>query len=52
MQFLRESHRLRYQKYKRLPVLARWRDKIAQGELSDLVEYLFSLTPKDQKADF
>ena len=29
-----------------------WRDKIAKGELNDIVEYLFSLTPKDQKADF
>ena len=29
-----------------------WRSKIAEGELGDLVEYLFSLTPKGQKVDF
>ncbi|MGA2659580.1 MAG: cytochrome c, partial [Verrucomicrobiota bacterium] len=29
-----------------------WRGKIAEGELSDLVEYLMSLTPKGEKLDF
>lgn len=29
-----------------------WRNKIATGELNDLTEYLFSLTPKGEKADF
>ena len=29
-----------------------WRGKIAEGELTDLVEYLMSLTPKGEKADF
>jgi mono/diheme cytochrome c family protein len=29
-----------------------WRDKIAEGELADLVEYIFSLAPKGEKADF
>jgi cbb3-type cytochrome oxidase cytochrome c subunit len=29
-----------------------WRGKIAQGELNDLVEYLFSLTPKGEKLEF
>jgi mono/diheme cytochrome c family protein len=29
-----------------------WRGKIAQGELNDLVEYLFSLLPKGEKSEF
>ncbi len=29
-----------------------WRGKIAEGELNDLVEYLFSLTPKGEKLEF
>jgi mono/diheme cytochrome c family protein len=29
-----------------------WRDKIAEGELSDLVAYLQSLQPKGEKLDF
>jgi hypothetical protein len=29
-----------------------WRGKIAEGELSDLVEYLWSLMPKGEKVDF
>ncbi len=29
-----------------------WRGKIAEGELTDLVEYLVSLLPKGEKADF
>jgi cytochrome c551/c552 len=29
-----------------------WRGKIAQGELNDLTEYLFSLLPKGEKLDF
>lgn len=29
-----------------------WRGKIAEGELSDLMEYLVSLMPKGEKADF
>ncbi len=29
-----------------------WRGKIAEGELSDLVEYLVSLLPKNEKTDF
>ena len=29
-----------------------WRGKIAEGELADLVEYIMSLTPKGEKADF
>ena len=29
-----------------------WRGKIAEGELTDLMEYLVSLTPKGEKADF
>lgn len=29
-----------------------WRGKIAEGELNDLVEYLFSLEPEDEKLGF
>ncbi len=29
-----------------------WRGRIAEGELNDLVDYLVSLTPKGEKADF
>jgi mono/diheme cytochrome c family protein len=29
-----------------------WRGKIAEGELSDLTDYLMSLTPKGEKVDF
>jgi mono/diheme cytochrome c family protein len=29
-----------------------WRDKIAEGELQDLIEYLFSLLPQEEKLDF
>jgi mono/diheme cytochrome c family protein len=29
-----------------------WRGKIAEGELNDLVEYLFSLMPKDENVNF
>jgi mono/diheme cytochrome c family protein len=29
-----------------------WRGKIAEGELADLVEYILSLMPKGEKADF
>ena len=29
-----------------------WRGKLAEGELADLMEYIFSLTPKGEKADF
>lgn len=29
-----------------------WRGKLAEGELADLVEYIFSLAPKGEKADF
>jgi len=29
-----------------------WRGKIAEGELADLMEYLISLLPKGEKADF
>jgi mono/diheme cytochrome c family protein len=29
-----------------------WRGKIAQGELTDLTEYLFSLAPKEEKVEF
>ncbi len=29
-----------------------WRNKIAEGELNDLTEYLFSLAPKGEKTDF
>ena len=29
-----------------------WRGKIAEGELSDLIEYLISLTPKGEKLEF
>ena len=29
-----------------------WRGKIAEGELNDLVEFLCSLMPKGEKADF
>jgi cbb3-type cytochrome oxidase cytochrome c subunit len=29
-----------------------WRGKIAEGELADLMEYLISLMPKGEKADF
>lgn len=29
-----------------------WRSKIAEGEVNDLVEYLVSLAPKGEKADF
>ncbi len=29
-----------------------WRGKIAEGELTDLIEYLLSLLPKGEKADF
>jgi mono/diheme cytochrome c family protein len=29
-----------------------WRNRIAEGELADLIEYLLSLTPKGQKVEF
>lgn len=29
-----------------------WRDKIGEGELNDLVEYLMSLMPKGEKTEF
>ena len=29
-----------------------WRGKIAEGELKDLIDYLFSLTPKGEKLEF
>ena len=29
-----------------------WRDKIAEGELNDLVAYLMSLKPKEEKSEF
>jgi hypothetical protein len=29
-----------------------WRGHIAEGELADLVEYLFGLAPKGEKLDF
>ncbi|HSP06027.1 MAG TPA: c-type cytochrome [Acidobacteriota bacterium] len=29
-----------------------WRGKIAEGELNDLIEYLFSLEPKEEKLNF
>jgi hypothetical protein len=30
----------------------RWRGKFAEGELADLVEYIWILTPKGEKANF
>ena len=29
-----------------------WRGKIAEGELNDLIEFLWSLAPKGEKLDF
>ncbi len=29
-----------------------WREKIAEGELNDLVAYLMSLKPKEEKSEF
>ena len=40
---------------KRLPpplYMPAWHDKIAEGELNDLVEYIMSLLPKEEKSEF
>jgi mono/diheme cytochrome c family protein len=29
-----------------------WRGKIQEGELNDLIEYVMSLLPKEEKSDF
>jgi cytochrome c1 len=29
-----------------------WRGKVAEGEVTDLVAYLFSLVPKGEKSEF
>jgi mono/diheme cytochrome c family protein len=29
-----------------------WRGKIQEGELNDLVEYVMSLLPKEEKSEF